>query len=103
MTFGLALALAAPVAALAGGLEIQPVTDGVWALVGEKQQRSADNLANNATFGVVVTGDGVVLIDPGGSWRGAAEIDAAIATLTGQPVRVVIDTGGQDHRWLGNS
>jgi len=103
MTFGLALALAAPVAALAGGLEIQPVTDGVWALVGEKQQRSADNLANNATFGVVATGDGVVLIDPGGSWRGAAEIDAAITTLTDQPVRVVINTGGQDHRWLGNS
>ena len=47
--------------------DIQPVARDVWALVGPKQQRSAENLANNATFGVVVTGEGVVLIDPGGS------------------------------------
>ncbi len=92
-----------PIAAQAGGLEVQPVTDGVWALVGEKQQRSPTNLANNATFGVVVTDDGVVLIDPGGSWKGAEAIHAAIKGLTDQPVKVVVNTGGQDHRWLGNS
>lgn len=57
-----------PMTAQAGGLEVQPVTDGVWALVGGKDQRSAANLANNATFGVVVTDDGVVLIDPEGAW-----------------------------------
>ncbi|MGO4908919.1 MBL fold metallo-hydrolase [Pseudorhodobacter sp. W20_MBD10_FR17] len=91
-----------PVAAVAAGLEVQPVTDGVWALVGEKEQRSADNLANNATFGVVVTNAGVVLVDAGGSWAGAAAIDAAIKGLTDQPVKLVINTGGQDHRWLGN-
>ena len=39
----------------AAPLEIQPVTDGVYALVGEKQQRNPENLANNATFGAVVT------------------------------------------------
>lgn len=99
---------AASVAALllaavpAAALEIQPVTDGVWALVGEKAQRSPQNLANNATFGVVATGDGVVLIDPGGSWLGAQQIHEAIRTLTDLPVTHVIDTGGQDHRWLGN-
>jgi glyoxylase-like metal-dependent hydrolase (beta-lactamase superfamily II) len=30
-------------------------------------------------------------------------LHAAIRTITDQPVVVVIDTGGQDHRWLGNS
>ncbi len=44
---------------------IQRVTDSVYALVGEMVQRSPQNLANNATFGVVVTEDGVLLIDPG--------------------------------------
>ncbi|RMD89959.1 MAG: MBL fold metallo-hydrolase [Alphaproteobacteria bacterium] len=83
-------------------MEIQPVTDGVWALVGPMGQRNPENLADNATFGVVVTEDGVVLIDPGGSWRGAAEIDATIDRITDKPVVWVIDTGGQDHRWLGN-
>ncbi len=98
---GLALCLPAT-AAMAGALEVQPVTDGVWALVGPNRQRDPENLANNATFGVVVTGDGVVLIDPGGSWNGAREIHDIIARITDQQVRYVIDTGGQDHRWLGN-
>jgi hypothetical protein len=60
--------LAAPIAAQA--LEVRPVTDGVWAIVGEKAQRSPGNLGNNATFGLVLTETGAVLIDPGGSWRG---------------------------------
>ena len=91
-----------PALASAQSLELQPVTEGVWAIVGEKEQRSPENLANNATFGLVVTPEGVVLIDPGGSWQGAEAIHAAIRTVTGIPVKYVIDTGGQDHRWLGN-
>jgi len=83
-------------------LEVQMVTAGIYALVGEKEQRSPANFANNATFGVVVTDEGVVLVDPGGSWRGAEAIDTAIRGLTDVPVKVVINTGGQDHRWLGN-
>jgi glyoxylase-like metal-dependent hydrolase (beta-lactamase superfamily II) len=94
--------LASTAAAMAGNLETQPVADGVYALVGGKEQRSPENLANNATFGVVVTDEGIVLVDPGGSRRGAEEIDAAIREISDQPVKVVIDTGGQDHRWLGN-
>ena len=98
---GVALSLSGT-AALAAGLEIQPVIDNVYALVGGKEQRSPDNLANNATFGVVVTDEGIVLIDPGGSRKGAEAIDAAIRTISDKPVRYVVDTGGQDHRWLGN-
>lgn len=94
--------LIVPGLAVAQGLEVQPVTDGVWAIVGEKEQRSPENLANNATFGLVVTEDGAVLIDPGGSWKGGEALHAAIRTVTDQPVIYVIDTGGQDHRWLGN-
>lgn len=84
-------------------LEVQPVTDGVWALVGELAQRSPDNLANNATFGVIDTSEGLVLVDPGGSAKGAAQIDAAIDSFSAKPVVLVINTGGQDHRWLGNA
>ena len=74
--------LSAPTLAAAGVLEVQPVTDGIWAIVGEKAQRSPENLANNATFGLVVTQDGAVLIDPGGSWKGAEALHAAIRTVT---------------------
>ncbi len=97
------LAFAATVgAAHAQGLDVQPVAENIYALVGPMTQRNAENLANNATFGVVITPDGVVLMDPGGSWKGAAAIHETIRTLTDQPVVYVIDTGGQDHRWLGN-
>ncbi|GIK82478.1 MAG: MBL fold metallo-hydrolase [Alphaproteobacteria bacterium] len=96
---GLLLALISP----ASALEAIKVSDRVWALVGDLGQRSALNLGNNATFGVVVTDAGVVLVDAGGSANGAAEIDAEITRLTDKPVLAVINTGGQDHRWLGNS
>ncbi|MCC2113691.1 MAG: MBL fold metallo-hydrolase, partial [Hyphomicrobiales bacterium] len=88
--------------AAAEGLKVESITDGVYAIVGPLEQRSPENLGNNATFGLVVTEDGAVLIDSGGSYKGAAEIAAAIGTVTDQPVRIVINTGGQDHRWLGN-
>ncbi|HEB95508.1 MAG TPA: MBL fold metallo-hydrolase [Sedimenticola thiotaurini] len=83
-------------------LEIQRVTEGVYAIVGELDQRSAENYANNATFGLVVTDDGALLIDSGGCYRGAEQIDRAIRSITDQPVKIVINSGGQDHRWLGN-
>lgn len=94
--------LVVPTLAIADTLDIQPVTDGVWAIVGDKDQRSPENLGNNATFGLVVTDAGAVLIDPGGSWLGAEALHAAIRSVTDRPVTHVINTGGQDHRWLGN-
>ena len=87
----------------ARALETVRVADNAYALVGPLEQRSPENLGNNATFGVVVTPGGVVLIDPGGSAKGAAEIEAAVAALTDKPIKIVINTGGQDHRWFGNA
>lgn len=89
-------------AAMAEDLEIQPVVENVYALVGTLQQRNPENFGNNATFGVIVTPEGVVLVDAGASWKGAAQIDTTIDQITDQPVKYVINTGGQDHRWLGN-
>lgn len=94
--------LAAPTGTAAGVLEIQPVTDNVWAIVGPTEQRSPENLANNATFGLVVTPEGAVLMDPGGSYKGAEMLHDAVRSITDQPVEYIINTGGQDHRWLGN-
>ena len=89
-------------ASAAASLKTIKVSADIYALVGPMEQRSPQNLGNNATFGVIVTKAGVVLVDPGGSAMGAAEIEAAIAKLTDKPVKIVINTGGQDHRWFGN-
>ena len=83
-------------------LHLEKVNDHVYALVGPLGNRTPDNLGNNATFGFVVTDEGVVLIDSGASYQGAAAIDAQIRQVTDKPVKIVINSGGQDHRWLGN-
>lgn len=104
IVLGLQLALLLPVDAWSatGPLMVQPVSDHVYAVVGPFGNRDPENLGNNSTHGFVVTPDGVVVVDPGGSYRGAAAIHALIKDVTPLPVRVVINTGGQDHRWLGN-
>lgn len=83
-------------------LQLKQVESNVYAIIGPLTNRNSDNLGNNATFGFVITSDGVVLIDSGGTYKGAAEIYALIKSVTDQPVKIVINTGGQDHRWLGN-
>ncbi len=93
----------APLIQAETALEVQRVTENVYAIVGELEQRNPDNYANNATFGLVVTEEGALLIDSGGSFKGAEQLDRAIRTVTDKPVKIVINSGGQDHRWLGNS
>ena len=95
------LALVAP-AAHAFQPKAEKVVGNIYALIGPLGQRSADNDGLNANFGFIVTPKGVILIDSGASRLGAEKIAAAIGKVTKQPVRWVINTGSQDHRWLGN-
>lgn len=83
-------------------LKVHQVSEHVWALEGPPENRTPENLGNNATFGLIETSEGAVLIDTGGTYQGARAIDDVVATLTNQPVKFVISTGGQDHRWLGS-
>ncbi|MBP9149610.1 MAG: MBL fold metallo-hydrolase [Rhodoferax sp.] len=80
----------------------QPVADGVYAYIGDLEGRSYDNEGLNANIGLVVTSAGAVLIDSGSTYQVAAKIEAAAKKVTSQPIQWVINTGGQDHRWLGN-
>lgn len=90
-------------AAQAAVLEPVRVADNIYALVGPLGQRDAANDGDNATFGAIVTPEGVVLIDSGATKAGADLIETALHTITPKPVRWVINTGSQDHRWLGNA
>ena len=63
---------------------------------------SEANEGLNANLGLVVTRDGAVLIDSGATFQSARQIHEAVRRVTSQPVRWVINTGGQDQRWLGN-
>lgn len=83
-------------------VKFQPVAPGVYAFIGEKVGRTYENEGLNANIGLVVTPAGALLIDSGASLRGSQQIHAAVKKVTDQPVKWVINTGGQDHRWLGN-
>jgi glyoxylase-like metal-dependent hydrolase (beta-lactamase superfamily II) len=83
-------------------VKFQPVADGVYAHIGDTGPRSLDNEGLNANVGLVVTPAGAVLIDSGATYRSARQIHEAVRKVTAQPVKWVINTGGQDHRWLGN-
>jgi glyoxylase-like metal-dependent hydrolase (beta-lactamase superfamily II) len=85
-----------------GAFKTVKVTDRVYALVGELGQRSPSNLGNNMTAGFIIGDDGVVVIDTSGSRAGAEVMVKAIRAVTDKPIRWAVNTGGQDHRWLGN-
>ncbi|MDZ7663548.1 MBL fold metallo-hydrolase [Thiohalophilus sp.] len=92
------------ISALASAMSLTPqqVDEGIYALIGPTTGRTPENLALNANYGFIVTGEGVVLIDSGASNSGAEVIERAVRSVTEQPIRWVINTGSQDHRWLGN-
>jgi glyoxylase-like metal-dependent hydrolase (beta-lactamase superfamily II) len=91
-----------PTIALAVEVRFEPVAPGVYAFIGEKGGRTRENEGLNANIGLVVTANGALLIDSGASFQGARQIHDAVKQVTAQPVKWVINTGGQDHRWLGN-
>ncbi|NNJ91162.1 MAG: MBL fold metallo-hydrolase [Gammaproteobacteria bacterium] len=84
-------------------LTTEKLADNIYALIGPITNRDSVNLGNNANFGVIVTNEGVVLIDPGATYKGAQMIHTAIRKITSQPIKWVINSGGQDHRWMGNA
>ena len=83
-------------------VRFQAVTPGVYAFIGETGARTPENEGLNANIGLVVTPAGAVLIDSGATFESARQIHQAVQAVTRQPVKWVINTGGQDHRWLGN-
>ena len=83
-------------------VKFEPVAPGVYAFVGEKGGRTHQNEGLNAHIGLVVTPAGGPFLGSGASFQGAKQIHDAVKKVTTQPVKWVINTGGQDHRWLGN-
>lgn len=83
-------------------LKFTQVTPGVYAHIGETAGRTYANEGMNANTGFIVTKAGVVVVDSGATYQVAKAIHQEIKKVTQQPVKYVVNTGGQDHRWLGN-
>ena len=85
------------------GLKLKKINSYVYAIVGELDNRSITNFGNNSTHGFIVTDEGIILIDSGGSYNGAKAIEEIIKTVSKKPIKMVVNTGSQDHRWFGNA
>lgn len=101
-TLSVSLAMVFSNWAMADAVSFEKVTDNVYAFVGETDDRTKANLGLNANIGLVVTNEGAVVIDSGAGPVSAAAIEKAVKKVTDQKVVAVINTGSQDHRWLGN-
>lgn len=103
-TRGLLASLAFTLSFSAQAVEVvfKPVAPNVYAYVGDTEGRTYENEAINANLGLLVTPAGALLIDSGASFQGAKQIAEAVKKVTPQPIKWVMNTGGQDHRWLGN-
>ncbi len=88
----------------ASAVQFSPVqvSTNIYAFIGDTGMRSYENEGMNANAGFIVTKAGVVVVDSGSTYLVAKAMHAAIKKITQQPVKYVINTGGQDHRWLGN-
>lgn len=84
-------------------LRSEKIGEGIFALIGPIGPRLAENFGLNANYGVIDTAQGAILIDSGASGEAAMLLESEAKRLTGKPVRWVINTGSQDHRWLGNA
>ena len=78
------------------------VADGVYIIHGPLQLPNPENQGFMNNPGIVITEDGVVVIDPGGSVQTGEMVLAEIAKLTDKPVIAVFDSHVHGDHWLAN-
>jgi len=74
----------------------------VWSAIGATAPPTYENAGHNNNLSFIVTGDGVVVVNSGASWKLAEALHAEIKAVTDQPVKLVIVENGQGHAMLGN-
>ncbi|WP_321325380.1 MBL fold metallo-hydrolase [Thiomicrorhabdus sp.] len=94
------LVLSKPVFAME--FDFKKVADKTYAYIGPLTNRTPENLGLNNNIGLVLTKQGAVLIDSGAGIPSAKALEKAVKKVTDLPIIAVINTGSQDHRWLGN-
>lgn len=79
------------------------VIPNVWTAIGQTAPSTYENAGHNNNLSFLVTGDGVVVVNGGGSYGLAKALHDEIKAVTDQMVKLVIDENGQGHAMLGNS
>lgn len=75
----------------------------VFSAIGATAPPTYENAGHNNNLSFIITGDGVVVINGGGSYLLAKALHDEIRTITDEPVKLVLNENGQGHAMLGNS
>ncbi|MFA7432356.1 MAG: MBL fold metallo-hydrolase [Gemmobacter sp.] len=75
----------------------------VFTAIGATAPPTYENAGHNNNLSFIVTGDGVIVVNSGASYRLAEALHAEIRAVTDQPVRIVVNENGQGHAMLGNN
>ena len=76
---------------------------GVYSAIGATAPPTYENAGHNNNLSFIVTGDGVIVINSGGSYQLAKALHTEIKAITDQPVKLVLIENGQGHAMLGNT
>jgi len=79
------------------------VIPNVWSAIGATAPSTYDNAGHNNNLSFIVTDEGVVVINSGGTYELAEALHTEIKQITEQPVVMVFNENGQGHAMLGNS
>lgn len=79
------------------------VIPNVFSAIGATAPPTYENAGHNNNLSFILTGDGVVVINGGGSYLLAQALHEEIRAVTDQPVKLVLNENGQGHAMLGNS
>ncbi|KIN63364.1 Metallo-beta-lactamase family protein [Sulfitobacter noctilucicola] len=74
----------------------------VFSAIGATAPSTYDNAGHNNNLSFIVTGDGVVVVNSGGSYLLAKALHDEIKVVTDEPVKLVLTENGQGHAMLGN-
>ncbi|MGB7269372.1 MAG: MBL fold metallo-hydrolase, partial [Albidovulum sp.] len=77
------------------------VIPGVFSAIGATAPPTYENAGHNNNLSFIVTAQGVVVVNGGGSYQLAEALDKEIKAVTDQPVVLVFDENGQGHAMLG--
>lgn len=79
------------------------VIPNVWSAIGATGPPHYENAGHNNNLSFIVTGEGVVVVNAGGSYLLAKALHDEIKSITDQPILFVVNENGQGHAMLGNS
>ncbi|MBO6560232.1 MAG: MBL fold metallo-hydrolase [Nisaea sp.] len=75
----------------------------VFSAIGATAPPTYENSGHNNNLSFIITGEGVVVVNGGASWKLAEALHEEIKKVTDEPVRLVVNENGQGHAMLGNS